>query len=384
MNPKNRTVVFDIGGFNAVQKLVSGPIKTLEDLIPIEEALRALVLHDDAIFVPMPIAANEFSGKGGKAAKPSRSRRTGRISRGAVVATTSPTVVTLKFKKSMPPGKWSITCISPADLLGLFTSALDQGTLPKFALSEPLQKLAATYSNAQSGNPNFELHLEFLRLIFWTVQNGGSAVCTTNFARAAIDKASEFPELLFKALDADWREFGRSIDNADIGPWIPPVTAIVASRSADREKIPAIIRDLRDEWAMARAKVWDLVDELKLTRNPSQAEAVLRELTEASKYFSSFRQDNSTRPLQILWEFFLAAFGGAAIGSLAGSTAVGTVTALIGQSIRTVQKSADLSSILLGRGAFDLAKRVRRETARIDLGALHGMLSESEKKALNM
>jgi hypothetical protein len=376
--------VFDMGGFHAVETLVRGPIMKSEDLIAIEEALRALVLHDDAIFVPMPIAANEFSGKSNKTAKPSRPPRIGRISRSAIVATSSPKVLTLKFAKSMPPGKWAITSVSPADLLGLFTSALDQPDPPKIVLSEQLQKLAATYSNAQSGHPNYAIHLEFLRLIFWTVQNGGSAVCKTKFARAAIDKASEFPELLFKRLDADWREFGLSIDNADIGPWIPPVTAIVASRSANREKIPAIIRDLRDEWAMARAKVWGLVDELKSARGVSQAEAVLRELTEASKYFSMFQQDSSTRPLQILWEFFLAGFGGAAIGSLAGSPAAGTVTALVGQTIRTVQKSADLASILLGRGAFDLARRVRRETARIDLGALHAMLTKSEKKALNL
>jgi hypothetical protein len=373
-----------MGGFHAIQTLVRGPIKNSEDLIAIEEALRALVLHDDAIFVPMPMAANEFSGKGGKTAKPRRPPRTGRISRSATIATSSPKVLALKFTKSMPLGKWAITSVSPADLLGLFTSALDQRTPPKIALSEPLQKLAATYSKAQSGNPNYEIHLEFLRLIFWTVQNGGSAVCKTDFARAAIDKASEFPELLFKRLDADWREFGHSIDNADIGPWIPPVTAIVASRSANREKIPAIIRDLRDEWATARMKVWGLVDELKSTRRVSQAEAVLRELNEASKYFSVFQQDNSTRPLQILWEFFLAGFGGAAIGRLAGSPAVGTVTALVGQTIRTVQRSADFASILLGRGAFDLARRVRRETTRIDLGALDAMLSKSEKKALKM
>jgi hypothetical protein len=44
----------------------------------------------------------------------------------------------------------------------------------------------------------------------------------------------------------------------------------------------------------------------------------------------------------------------------------------------------DLGSALLGRGVFDLARRVRREAARVEYGALARLLTDVEKRAIGL
>jgi len=82
---------------------------------------------------------------------------------------------------------------------------------------------------------------------------------------------------------------------------------------------------------------------------------------------------------------FVGGFGGAVIGSLAGgSPVIGAATGVVGQAIRTTQKDVNLGSALFGRGAFDLARRVRREINRVDLNGIQAMLTDSEKRALGI
>lgn len=385
MQSKTRTAVFDIGGRHGLATLIDGPITQLEDLNAIEESLRAVVLHDEAIFLPWPLAASHITMKGQGAIDPAagnnRTPFTGRMTCTAVTSTG----VSFKLQEDLPPGEWICTTFSPTELYGLFIPRRELDTAPDIQLSGALQELVANWSEALPGHPNYEAHLNFLKTLFWAVQNGGSAVCKLTFAQAAIEAASSFPDQLFRDLDRDWREFGQKMKDVEVGPVIPPVMAIVLSRSASRDKIPAIVRDLRDEWATARSKVWSLMDQLKTARTVSQASDILRGLAAASKYFSNFEQGNSSHPLQVLWELFVGGVGGAVIGSLAGgSPELGAATGVVGQAVRTVQKDANIGSILFGRGAFDLARRVRREVNRIDFEGIRSILSESEKKALEM
>jgi hypothetical protein len=385
MQSKTRTAVFDIGGHHGLSVLIDGPIRKLEDLNAIEEALRAIVLHDEAIFLPVPVAASDVPIKGQGTLDPAARDRRTPIRTPMTCVEVSSTSVTFELKENLPPGEWSCTAISLDEMYGLFTPRSRLDVAPDVQLTDALQELVENWSNAKLGSPNYEVHLNFLKTIFWVVQNGGSAVCKLSFARAAIDTASSFPDRLFRDLDRDWKEFGERIQNAELGPAIPPVMAIVLSRSASRDKIPTIVRDLRDEWATARSKVWSLMDQLKTARTVSQARDNLRELAEASKYFSKFRQESSTHPLQILWELFVGGVGGAFIGSLAGhSPEISAATGVVGQAIRTVQKDANVGSILFGRGAFDLARRVRREVDRIDFEGIRSILNDSERKVLGM
>jgi hypothetical protein len=131
-------------------------------------------------------------------------------------------------------------------------------------LSSALVQLAREFPNAEEGNVYYDAHVEYLQRIAGVVgRGGGSALLAGDFGRTAIHAATRFPVELFETLDRDWQQSAREADAGDLGFLAPRVLSIVLTRCARREAIPAIIQDLRQEWADARAKVWALVDSLE-------------------------------------------------------------------------------------------------------------------------
>jgi hypothetical protein len=247
-------------------------------------------------------------------------------------------------------------------------------------LSPALEVLAASHSNAGPGNAYYKAHINLLKRILEVVRSGGSAICRGTFIQEAIQTASKFPLNLFDQLDRDWRQFAEGLQGSRFGPVVPPVLSIVLTRTASREKIPAIVRDLKEELSVARTKVWNLADNLKNARTFREAQELERELRDSSNYFSPL-SERSSHPLQVLWELFVGTIGGAATATvIGGDPKIGAATGLMGQAIKAVQKDAEFGHVLFGRGAFDLAKRVRREVERVELDALSAILSDSEKK----
>jgi hypothetical protein len=68
---------------------------------------------------------------------------------------------------------------------------------------------------------------------------------------------------LFRPLDQEWQSYARQAEQDGLDLLVPPVLGIVLTRCAQRDAIPTVIRDLRDEWADARKKVWDLLYALR-------------------------------------------------------------------------------------------------------------------------
>ena len=93
-----------------------------------------------------------------------------------------------------------------------------------------------------------------------------------------------------------------------------------------------------------------------------------------------------TNPARILWEILPAAAIGAGTAELVGGKpVVGAVTGAGTQVARSIAPLAQRFGRELFRlGAFDLARRVRRETARVDPDALSRLLSESERQSLGV
>jgi hypothetical protein len=354
MNNKTRIAVFDPEAFYPFRALIKGPLTSIEDLGAIEEFVRAYVLHDE-----MEMEVQPF----GSCDEDEQEWTDEEIEAG---------------------GRTVITGIGPTIAeYNLFNDSSGPRPSSQLQLSAALENLAASYSNAGPGNVYYQAHLDLLKRLLETLRQGGSVVCRGAFIQEAIETASAFPIDLFQTLDRDWKEFVEVTKDSHFGPLVPPVLSIVLTRSAGRDKIPAILRDLRDEWAGARSKVWDLAERLKSARTLQEARELVRELTAASKYFSPVSQARSSRPVQILWELFVGTIGGAITASLiGGDPKIGAAGGLVSQGIKTVQKDADLGRILFGRGAFDLAKRVRREIERVELDALSTILSDPEKTAL--
>lgn len=225
---------------------------------------------------------------------------------------------------------------------------------------------------------------EYLTRMAAIAQQGGSLLVMGDFGTRALSVAKSYPLEIFSELDKQWEAFALSYSELDL--YVPPVLSIVLTRAARREALPAIVSDLRAEWATARRRLWALLDQQKRCRTLSEAVEIKKEIEEASKLFSPFQSECDSQPLRVLWQIFTAGLAGAGVGSIMGNKPLtGAVTGSIAQAGRDLPKLvADFGSALFGRGAFDLARRVRRSLAHSEVGALKRLLSESEKKLLNL
>jgi hypothetical protein len=91
--------------------------------------------------------------------------------------------------------------------------------------------------------------------------------------------------------------------------------------------------------------------------------------------------------MRVLWDITTAAAGGAAITSIAGGDPrIGAISKALSEIVRLFSPSSDELRRVFSRGAFDLARRVSRETASVaplpDL--LSRFLAADEKKALGL
>jgi hypothetical protein len=192
------------------------------------------------------------------------------------------------------------------------------------------------------------------------------------------------PNSLFATLDAEWHEHAKKIETSGLKFSVPPVLSIVLSRSANRTAIPRVLSDLRDEWFNARRKVWRMLRDLRECATLSEAIEIEHELKQASLLFSPKKSDFDTRPIRVLWDVTSGAAAGAAIAALSGGKPlVGAITGGIAQAARSAPPLGhEFGRALFGLGAFDLARRVRREVSKIERTAIQRLVSDKERKQL--
>ena len=349
-----KVAICDPEAFYPLRNLVLGPFDTFEDLAAIERFLRTVVLHDEMVMEITPHADPDVE-------------------------------VEFTEEEKRAGARMVITGFGPTLTgFGFFAASNWRPPVPDIQLTPPLLEVAAKFANAGPGNVYFNAHVEYLKLALGIVAQGGSALMCSDFGQQAVMAASEYPEALFKPLDEEWQRYAKSAEQDRFGLLVPPVLGIVLTRCARRDAIPTVVRDLRDEWAQARRKVWALLDALRVCRTVGEANEVHRELSEASQLFPPNRRDATSRPVRILWEFAAAVAAGAGIASLSGGKpALGAVTGAIAQGARSVTGfTHDFGPAVFGRGAFDLANKVRREAGRVDFSALSRLLGDAERRKL--
>jgi len=196
--------------------------------------------------------------------------------------------------------------------------------------------------------------------------------------------AAEYPEAMFQHLDEDWKKYARFAEETGLQFLVPPVLGIVLTRCARRDAIPKVVQDLRDEWSGARGKVWDLLDALRACRTIGEATEIQKELVDAGRQFSPEPSEFDTRPVRVLWDILAGGVAGGGIAAVTGMNPIASaVTGAITQATRTVPAFAhEFGSMLFGRGAFDLARRVRRETSKVEFESLSRLLTDAEKGKL--
>jgi hypothetical protein len=350
----SRTATCDPGSFYPLSRLVSGPLESLDDLNAVERLLRTVLLHDEITMETTPLP--DFG-----SAEPIDSEGNFRLT--ISVAATWPDLSGYRFftERSYIPSR---------DV--------------EMELSPTLLELAAQYANVGPGYTHFEDHVLFLKRVFAIVQEGGSALLCGQFGRAALSATQRYPESLFQNLDEDWQRYARQIETDGLGLLIPPVLGIVLTQCARRNAIPYVVQDLRNEWAEARRKVWNLLEAQKSCKTLGDAVLIRQELEDATRLFSPKKTDLDTRPVRVLWEILAAGAVGAGTGALSGGNpAIGAATNTLGQLARSLPAfTHEFGAMLFGRGAFDLARRVRRGASEIELGALPRLLSDAEKQKL--
>ena len=250
----------------------------------------------------------------------------------------------------------------------------------------PGRFIRGTEWNHDSKNTSVSVHIDFLKRVLAVVKDGGSALLCSAFGSQAISTARKYPAALFEQLDENWRGYAQGLDAEGVKLSVPPVLGIVLTRCARRDAIPTVIRDLRSEWATRREKVWTLLDRLKTARTLGEALEIQRNLVAASKSFAPEPTEHDSRPVRVLWEVISAAVMGAGVvGLTGGKPVVGAITGAMAQVPRSVPALLhEFGPAVFGRGAFGLARRVRRAVAQVELDALPRLLTKAEIKKLGL
>jgi hypothetical protein len=129
-----------------------------------------------------------------------------------------------------------------------------------------------------------------------------------------------------------------------------------------------------------------LLDEFKTVHSLAQMRKIQKELAAVSQLMSPFQNEISTRPLRVLWEIVASSAVGAATAPITGSSpSIGAAIGALGHIARTVPPLIhEMGPALFGHGAFDLAKRIRKEIKCFDYNALAKLLTDSEKQYLGV
>jgi hypothetical protein len=73
---------------------------------------------------------------------------------------------------------------------------------------------------------------------------------------------SIWPDRIFTDLEQEYREFARSLRGPGTGLELPPLTALLLSRSDSRPEIPATLVAIRDEFESFRSELWEILSEM--------------------------------------------------------------------------------------------------------------------------
>lgn len=329
--------IFDPDAFYPFRSLVKGPFTNWNEIDALERFIRAIVLHDNMFMIFTPVSYDKEAHE--------------------------------ELKREHPDQNVFVTAMGPVigDYNGLFSTQKDLIIENVQITRLKLLNLVAQFSNAQPGNIYYNSHIKFLQIILAVEKKGGSLVCDGEFSRAIELTAQEYPQKLFDVLDSDWKEYAQAINNGYHGPNIPPVLGIVLNRCANRDQIPIVLKELRDEWSEARKKVWTLISELRIAKTLKEANQIKQELDNSSKYFSPKRSNNDFSPMRIFWELFSEVGCGVIDTAIAGGDPL--IGALSATTRTVIKKFADggleFAKTLFGSGAFDLARRVRHDAMQI-------------------
>ncbi|WP_291984523.1 hypothetical protein [Luteitalea sp.] len=350
-----RTALCDQEGFYPFRSLVTGNLSSLEELALAERFARAIVLHDAMVMEgePMPAPEDEHEWSEEEIAAGGRN-------------------VIVAFMPDLTPyGALFGRNLGPDPLRDV-----------TFELSEPLKALAIEMSGAGSGDPYHRAHERYLHKLTSTLRSGASIVCGGAVGSALRVSASQYPEQLFAVLDRETQEFAREAHAAHLGVAVPPILSIALKRCDSRENLVNRLIELRDEWHEPRARLWDLIEQLRASSDVREMRTIQRELGRVSEAMSPGAPAIAIEPSRVLWDLVAgAASAGVAVATEGPISQVVAIATAAGAAIRELQPVVEY---IFGRGAIDLARRIRSEVivASRTPELLDRFLTDQERRAL--
>jgi hypothetical protein len=351
-----RTAVCDQEGFYPFRSLVTGGLESIEELALAERFVRTVVLHDAIRMDLQPMPAHDDEDE---------------WTEEQVAAGVRPVIV------AFGPD------LRPYDRLFTPNDGPDRRDYTRIEISDSLRQLAVELSDGQPGNVYHDAQLNFLQRLTQTLRDGASIVCGGEAGIALRRTAATYPDAIFSTLDRDLQDFAREAAAAHVGVSIPPVLSVVLGRIGSRDHIVETVCALRDEWKEPRDRMWTLIDQMRTAGTVRDFHDVRAELERASAALSPARAPVAIEPTRVFWDLVgpAAALGATvATGNELGET-VAAVT-LGARAVRDVVIPA--ANYLFGRGALDLARRVRSEiieAAELPT-TLDRFLTQEERRAM--
>jgi len=372
MGDASSIAVFDQEAVYHFRALVSGKLRSLKQLAGAERFLRVAVMHDDLFMDLQPAPA-------------------------------PPPEVEAELDEEMGDGPRNVI-LAFGPVLDDFEGVVNPAPLARSQeenasqrLSPRLLELAKSYSGRGEGDTYFEGSTDYLAALAQVLENGGSVLCEGELGRTAFHESEESdpgdPARFLAGVDKAWAEFAAAA-HAGLGLVLPPITAIVLSRTASRDKLLTVIRELRVEWADPRRKLWTLIRALRGARTVAEAHDIQRALSDAARLFDMRIPTPGIAPMRFIGDVFTSGMvAGMATLVTSGDNmdvaiATGALAAVAKQAIQSGASAVSKESLSywLRRGAFDLARRVREELPKVEpiREVLDRHLMPDEKKALGL
>lgn len=94
---------------------------------------------------------------------------------------------------------------------------------------------------------------------------------------------SEWPNKVFESFESDYQTIMREIRGPACAIDLPPLTALVLSRAANRVQIPETIRDIRDEYEKDRKQLWGVLSNMWEANSIREQLEIFRSISDPSK-----------------------------------------------------------------------------------------------------
>ncbi len=323
ISPSVEKCYVDIHALLSLEKLVTGPITKLEELLSIETALRALVFHDSVHFLQPAYEEFYFSSLENKPIRLINSE-----SKESEISETLELMRHANFHGHNSTVDFQIYCFNDDKTAQKYISqynARKHQILQQEKLQEKnghlsgIKKTSLLHMDkgnfvhlANSREEYFEdifkksetLVKKFLRPI---PAGGKPAYLTDPLFKKHIEQVGKFnPTSFFHSLDNDWRKFENKSLKYILKIPISPLLAILLNRASSRSAIPSEIIAMREEFQSARAELWHHLDDamLRSTDDPEVAFRIMTMIENDAKNIvpRAFRTDGQIFPF--IFKFF--------------------------------------------------------------------------------